>query len=108
MIQVLPEHLDVVRRILKSHVPEWDVCVFGSRVHERNLKPYSDLDLAVMTAKPLDASCYTLLQEAFSDSDLPFRVDIVDWATAGAPFRVVIDASHEVLQRGREGKWAQS
>ena len=100
MIHVLPEHLDMIRRILKSHVPEWDVWVFGSRVHERNLKPYSDLDLAVMTDKPLGALCYTGLLEAFSESDLPFKVDIVDWATASASFREVFGACHEVLQRG--------
>lgn len=102
MIHVLPEHLDMIRRILKSHVPEWDIWVFGSRVHERNLKPYSDLDLAVMTEKPLDAPRYTCLQDAFSESDLPFKVDIVDWAATNAPFREVIGACHEVLQRGKE------
>ncbi|MBA2591068.1 MAG: nucleotidyltransferase domain-containing protein [Gammaproteobacteria bacterium] len=100
MIHVFPEHLDMIRRVLKSHVPEWDVWVFGSRVHERNLKPYSDLDLAVMTDKPLCALRYTGLQEAFSESDLPFKVDIVDWAAAGASFREVISGCHEVLQRG--------
>lgn len=31
------------------------------------------------------------LREDFSDSDLPWKVDVVDWATTSASFRALIE-----------------
>ena len=39
----------------------------------------SDLELILMTDTPLDVSRYSDLLEAFSQSDLPYQVDIVEW-----------------------------
>jgi len=38
------------------------------------------------------------LADDFSESDLPFKVDIVDWATTGERFRKIIEAERIVLQ----------
>lgn len=88
----------LVEEILQSHIPEYEVRAFGSRVHGRHLREFSDLDLAVMTDAPLDIARYSALKQAFSDSDLPFRVDIVDWAATDKPFRNIILAEYSVLQ----------
>ncbi len=45
--------LDEVPAILERIVPEARVLAFGSRVHGRNLKSFSDLDLAIVQGKQL-------------------------------------------------------
>ena len=96
-IDVRPADLDTVRRILREHVPDLEVHAFGSRV-AWNARETSDLDLALMTDKPLGIDRTAGLRAAFTDSDLPFRVDIVDWATASEKFRQRILADHVVLR----------
>jgi len=97
-LDVLPEHLVVVRNILKKRVPDFAVWAFGSRVIGK-AKKFSDLDLAVITKKPLPLSRAAALAEEFSESDLPYKVDIADWASIGEAFRRVIEARHVVIQR---------
>jgi uncharacterized protein len=92
-----PSELQIVREILKRHVPEFAVWAFGSRVHRRQLKAHSDLDLAIMTRDPLPLNRFLDLKVAFSESDLPFRVDIIDWASTKPEFRKLIIERHEVL-----------
>lgn len=98
MIHLEPRHLESVRHILQRYVPEFEVWAFGSRVHGRNLKPFSDLDLAIITDQPLSPARYAALEEAFSESDLPFKVDIVDWATTSENFRTLIEADRSIVQ----------
>ena len=38
------------------------------------------------------------LEEAFADSDLPFRVEVLDWQRISDPFRQVIEEAYEVIQ----------
>lgn len=63
-------------------------------------KKYSDLDLAVITDKTLSLSVSAELAEAFSESDLPWKVDVVDWVTTSDSFRKIIEKDKVVLQRG--------
>ena len=58
----------------------------------------SDLDLALMTDTPLSIDRTAALRAAFTDSDLPFRVDVVDWASTSEKFRQRILADHVVLR----------
>ncbi|WP_420441401.1 restriction endonuclease subunit S [Candidatus Palauibacter sp.] len=62
---------------------------FGSRA-TWTAKDYSDLDLAVMGEEPLSLRTVSALDEALGDSDLPFKVDVVDWARIDDSFRSVI------------------
>lgn len=89
--------LGIVRDILKRHVPEREVWAFGSRV-TGTARAYSDLDLAVIGETPLGLPVSAALAEEFSDSDLPFKVDVVDWATTGPAFRAIIQAARVVIQ----------
>ena len=57
----------------------------------------------MLTDTPLETLRLANLQEAFSESDLPFRVDVLDWATTSEDFRRIIDQSYEVLQRSENG-----
>ena len=90
----------IVLEILARHVPEREVWAFGSRVHGRHLKPFSDLDLVILGGDlPLER--YLRLKGAFTDSDLPIRVDVAVWAALPPSFREVIQREHEVVQSGR-------
>ncbi|MFH1116508.1 MAG: nucleotidyltransferase domain-containing protein [Pseudomonadota bacterium] len=97
MIDIRPDHLEIVKAILRKHVPDAEVRVFGSRVTS-TAKDHSDLDLAIVNEKPLDFRTKALLEEAFEESDLPFRVDVVDWAAVGEEFRRIIAGRYECLQ----------
>ncbi len=61
------------------------------------VKPRSDLDLAIMTSSPLGLVRLGELREAFSESDPPIRVDVVDWSITTDEFKDVIRKKYEVL-----------
>jgi uncharacterized protein len=96
-IDVSVKDLESVRQILSEYVPEFEVRAFGSRV-QGSARESSDLDLVVMTDKPLDALRMADLREAFSDSDLPFRVDVVDWAATKERFQKIIGERAVTIQ----------
>lgn len=92
MIDLSPEHLETVRSIAAAHFPGATIRVFGSRVRG-TARPYSDLDLAVTAEAALPASRIEAAKDAFSASDLPMSVDIVDYNAVTPAFRAVIDAA---------------
>ncbi len=95
-IDIAPADLETVRCILREHVPELEVHAFGSRV-SWTARETSDLDVALLTEEPLSIARVTNLKAAFTKSYLPFRVDIVDWASTSENFRKVIAREHVVL-----------
>lgn len=97
LIDIRPDHWDIVRNILHKHVPRYEVWAFGSRAKWK-AKPYSDLDLAIITDKPLSLDVSASLSDEFSESDLPWRVDVVDWATTSESFRKIIEQDKVVVQ----------
>ena len=107
-VDAAPTDLETVRRILREHAPELEVRAFGSRV-SWTARETSDLDLALMTDEPLDAARMAVLRAAFTDSRLPFRVDVVDWAGVSDGFRKVIESEYVTLVgkpgRGTGGSW---
>jgi type I restriction enzyme S subunit len=92
-----PEELAIVRAILARHVPGVEVWAFGSRA--RGIaKPYSDLDLAIIAELPLSLEQGAALAEAFAESDLPWRVDVVEWTATSEAFRAIIERDHLTIQ----------
>lgn len=91
--------LATVRTILAAHLPGAEVWAFGSRV-SGGAHPGSDLDLVVRNPRNLQAAQPGLaaLKTAFSDSDLPFLVDVIDWARIPESFRNEIERKHIVVQ----------
>jgi len=96
-------HRALVLAILRAHLPPGaKVYVFGSRALGR-AKAYSDLDLAIDAGRPLSLDESAALAEAFSNSDLPWKVDVVDWRTIEDRFRRIIEAERTLLAEvGRE------
>jgi predicted nucleotidyltransferase len=95
-IHLLYSELETVKHILDAHVPELEALAFGSRITMTSL-PVSDLDLVLMSQEPLPSLKMADIKEAFSESDLPFKVDITDWASVGQNFRKIISAQAVAL-----------
>src|ERR1700678_2918549 len=95
-VDIAPTDWVIVQDIQRKHVPDREVWAFGSRA-----KVYSDLDLAVITDTPTSFEVSGALREDFSESDLPLRVDIVDWATTSESFRRIIERDKVVVQPGK-------
>ena len=93
-----PGHLAIVKKILATHVPGTEVVAFGSRV-TGTAKEHSDLDLALRGTEKIDDGVLRNLRVAFEESDLPMRVDVVDWNRIGAKFRSIIELKFEVVAR---------
>ena len=87
----------IVRDILQKYVPGVSVWAFGSRARQTH-KPFSDLDIVVVADQPLALSTVAQLSEAFSESDLPWKVDVVDWASIGETFRRHIEVQKKSIQ----------
>ena len=96
-IDMNPHDWAIVSDILMRLVPHYEVWAFGSRVRW-TAKEYSDLDLVVVTDKALEWSTRTALAEAFDESDLLIKVDVVDWATTSVSFRQIIQSEKVLVQ----------
>jgi type I restriction enzyme S subunit len=97
-IDLSPEHRKIVLDLLAKDLPRGaKVWVFGSRATGR-ARRYSDLDLAIDAGRRLTLDETAILREAFEESDLPYRVDIVDWHAIEAGFRKIIAAERVPLQ----------
>ncbi|MCY3628951.1 MAG: restriction endonuclease subunit S [Bacteroidetes bacterium] len=88
-VDLRPDHWEIIREILQRQLPSKHVFAFGSRA-TWTAKDYSDLDLAIMGEQPLSLSVLSALNEDFIESDLPFSVDIVDFASVDDSFRAII------------------
>lgn len=87
----------MVLAVISEYLPQGGkVWAFGSRATGR-ARRYSDLDLAVDAGRPLTLDEAAMLREAFEESDLPYRVDVVDWHAIGDRFRRVIAAERVPL-----------
>ena len=101
-LDVTPKQWRIIHAILLAHVPQFPVWAFGSRTTGK-AKVYSDLDLAVITSEPLGIDATAAMSDAFSESDLPWKVDVVDWATTSERFRQIIERDKVVLQSPAQG-----
>ena len=98
----LPQkYLAQVQALLRAHVPYAEVWAYGSRVtgggHEA-----SDLDLVLRNPKNLHEETTALSdhKEAFTESNLPIREDVMDWARIPESFRREIERAHVVVVDG--------
>ena len=96
MLYITDEETKIVLNIIKNYAENCEVLVFGSRLKGTN-KPFSDLDLAFICKEKLDLKKISRLNLKFEESDLPYRVDIVDYNRASAEFKKIIDDKNEKI-----------
>lgn len=98
MIDLTDAQLETVLTILEELVPNCEVRVFGSRIKGTAAK-YSDLDLVCVGEEKLAFRALSKISDAFEESDLPFRVDILDWNAITPEFQKIIGNSYEVIKQ---------
>ena len=96
MISVTYEEMSIVLSIIKNYAEDCEVLVFGSRLKGTN-KPFSDLDLAFICNDKLDLKKFSILKLKFEESDLPYRVDIIDYNRVSKEFKKLIDDNNEKI-----------
>ena len=94
MIAVSPAERETILAIIKKHVPDCDVLAFGSRFKGTH-NDASDLDLAIVGKGKLGLSLLGSMKEDFMESDIPFKVDVIDYHTISPTFREIVDSKHE-------------
>ena len=98
-LDLRPGHLAMVRALLEEYLPKAEVLAFGSRV-QGNGHEASDLDLVVRRPDAVleVTTSMAALREALIDSDLPIRVDLLDWAEIKPSFWSEIERAYVVVQ----------
>lgn len=96
MIEISAHDLEIVKNILQRYVPDCEIRIFGSRLN-KSPKKYADLDIAIFGKEKIPRKTLFDLQDEFEESDLPFRVDLLDWNRISKEFQGVIEKHYEVL-----------
>ena len=102
-IDVSQDHLKIVESILKKYIPNRRVIAFGSRVNGTARKT-SDLDLCIMGDEHVSFKLLSNLRDEFSLSNLPYKVDLIDWTTVASDFRKIIMTNAAEVQGNENTK----
>jgi uncharacterized protein len=93
-----PSHINTLLQLLRRYSPEAEVWAYGSRVNGDGHE-CSDLDLVLRNPsdlkKPIEG--FFDLKEALEASNIPFFVDIHDWAYLPTSFHVQISRNYVSL-----------
>lgn len=98
-IQIKASDWQEAQRVLATQVPGLEVWAFGSRARG-TAKPYSDLDVALVSPHPLPLSVLANLNYAFEASDMTIKVDVVDLSSVSEAFRSTIARDAVAVQHG--------
>ena len=90
MIYLDETQLTLVKRVLRTYVPNQRVAAFGSRV-QGTAKEFSDLDLILLGDEPVEPDVLSDLRDAFAESNLSISVDVLEWSSLSSSFRRVIE-----------------
>ena len=93
------KHLRIINAILAKY--PYTFYAFGSRVKGTS-KKFSDLDVCFI--EKISAIEKNNLEEDFEESDLPYRVDLLDWYQCDDAFQQLIYPDLRLLQLGENGK----
>lgn len=93
--KIEPEHLIIVKNILGKYFNDgFRIYVFGSRASAK-AKTYSDLDIAIenIIGKKIARKLLIELEYEFEESDLPWKVDLIDLYNINPNFKKIIEDS---------------
>ena len=93
----------IVLEIITKLCPESSVWIFGSR-YKGTHKPYSDLDLVIVDKEKISFKELGKIQDAFEESELNFKVDVLDWNRLSDEFKEIISEGYEIIYKGKELK----
>ena len=88
------KQLDILKEIIKQHIPDKTVWVYGSRVTWK-ANEVSDIDLTVFDCTNVQID---ELKETLEESNLLISVDVMNWEEIPDSFRANIKKQYVVLQ----------
>ena len=94
-MHIEPRHYIIIKDILKKY--PYTFYAFGSRV-KGNHKKFSDLDLCFFEDIPGNIKAH--IDEEFENSDLPYKVDLVNWDSCSIDFKKLIKNDLTCVQSG--------
>ena len=100
MIDLKPEYLNEMKRILLKHVPHCEVCLFGSRANGK-ARPNSDIDLVLKGKEKLEWQKIEQIKQELAESNLPYLVDVLDWNALPGNVQTFISAQYETIQKAQ-------
>jgi len=104
MIDAKEKELEFIVETIKKYVTNCEIRVFGSRI-KGAAKPYSDIDVAIVSDRKIEPLILEKIRDEFAESDLPYRVDVLDFNAISESFRKIIEAQYEVIQKAACGDW---
>ena len=79
MIQgILPEHEEIIKKILKPYVLDYTFFYYGSRV-KGGYSPVSDLDILIKGDEEMPLITLLEIKQLFDESLLPYVVNFTDY-----------------------------
>ena len=97
MIGVTAREMQIILDVIRQNAADCNVLAFGSR-YKGSTNESSDLDLVFDGGEKLGFMRLQAIKEAFWESDLPYRVDVLDYHAISPEFRAIIDEGHERIQ----------
>ena len=101
-ISIESDHLQEIKRMLNEQLPHAKAWIFGSRVSGKPHRPQADVDILIDNKNPLSIEESARIRTAFSESDLPMRVDFIDRNKASAEFLHVVETGPCIELQGGE------
>lgn len=96
-IDLSPKYLAIVQEILQKNLPSTAIVwAFGSRV-KGNVKKFSDLDLAIDNGAKISSELMAKIDFDLEQSNLPYKVDVVDWHAISDNFKSIIENDRVVI-----------
>ena len=89
----------ILLTVIKQYIPDTEIWVFGSRVHGKNLKPFSDIDIVLISSQPIPLSLFTKFCDALEESDIPYKVDVLQWAECFLSLQNIIKQNYEIFYK---------
>ncbi len=85
-----PKTTKLLKQIVRKYLPDesYKTFIFGSHASGKNRK-FSDIDLGIVGPIPLTPKEYISITNDLEESDLPYRVDLIDFTKVSDKFRQV-------------------
>lgn len=96
-MQITEAELSIIKSIISRYLPNAKIILFGSRAKGK-AKSYSDADIAIITEEGVSLEIMAEMRADFEESNLSYRVDIVDWMLISPEFREIITRTGASLQ----------
>ena len=101
MIHMQQRHWEMVKAILAKY--PYSFYAFGSRV-KGNPRRFSDLDVCFFENIPWNIRAH--IDEDFEESDLPYKVDVIDWNACDQNFQSLIKQDLFLIQGSKDTRVA--